>query len=375
MAFNIPGLPFKLTSQDMGGFDLGKAIQSGLQNYNTFQEARFKPKNLAEDLLAKQLQNKINQPKADYAKDITLADLAHTRAGTQGLLDEHGMRGLRQQLLQQQVNQAKYEQDLNQSLFGGGQQSNQGGMPSPGGQSEQTGASSIPSLRSNIESGMQQNAQPEPDVVNPGNPNLYHLDEIYNSDPRAKQYLDKKGFKQTQTTKYDPKTGVTSVITTSPSGKVTVSASGIKSTNGYSPLTNSTRTKLQLRKQAKPQLRDDIKQLIKAPSPVAPPLPYGLGNIYRADSRATHHSLVNAAKDTYVLAKGLNVTDKALETGEHVLDRGPNETDTAYRKRLQELYDSLKNDEKYTNEALDKGISTNSKNQAPSKNNDPLGIR
>ncbi len=32
MAFNIPGLPFKLTAQDMGGFDLGKAINTGIQN-------------------------------------------------------------------------------------------------------------------------------------------------------------------------------------------------------------------------------------------------------------------------------------------------------------------------------------------------------
>lgn len=82
MPINLPGVPFKLTPQDMGGFDVGDALKQGFNLNKQFQEARTMPKKLAEELLAKQLQNKINQPKADYAKDITLADLEHTRSGT-----------------------------------------------------------------------------------------------------------------------------------------------------------------------------------------------------------------------------------------------------------------------------------------------------
>ncbi len=97
MALNIPGVPFKLTPQDMGGFDLGAALRSGLQTNEAMQKARVLPKDLAESLLSKQLQNKINQPKADYANEITQADLANTQANT-GLLQQNSYK---QQLLNQ----------------------------------------------------------------------------------------------------------------------------------------------------------------------------------------------------------------------------------------------------------------------------------
>ncbi len=351
MAFNIPGVPFKLSAQDMGGFDLGKAIQSGLQNYNTFQEARFKPKNLAEDLLAKQLQNKINQPKADYAKDITLADLAHTRAGTQGLMDEHGMRGLRQQLLQQQVNQAQYEQDLNKSLFGGGQQSNQGGMPSPGGQSEQAGESSIPSLRSNIESGMQQNAQPEPNVVNPGNPNLYHLDEIYNSDPRARQYLDKKGFKQTRTTKYDPKTGTTSVITQYPSGKIVVEANKSAST-GFVPLTEKTKSTQQNIVTGIDSAVPALKKILDLDIPKQ-----GAWNIFSPQNQATYSALSGGAIDSLVAGLGLPKIQSSTDLVKDMVHRKANESESHYKDRIRDLLTDLSLRKNRAIQTLQQGLS------------------
>ena len=43
MALNLPQMPFKLSPQDMGNFDLGSAIKSGLGNYNLSQEAKYKP--------------------------------------------------------------------------------------------------------------------------------------------------------------------------------------------------------------------------------------------------------------------------------------------------------------------------------------------
>ena len=106
MAFDIAGVPYKLTPQDMGGFDLGAALKSGLENYNTFQEARYKPQNLQQALLSAQLQNRINQPKADYAKDITLADLAKTQAGTKAVTSDTALNEFRKQLLQAQAQQA-----------------------------------------------------------------------------------------------------------------------------------------------------------------------------------------------------------------------------------------------------------------------------
>lgn len=43
MALNLPQMPFKLTPQDMGNFDLGSAIGSGLKNYQEGVNAKYRP--------------------------------------------------------------------------------------------------------------------------------------------------------------------------------------------------------------------------------------------------------------------------------------------------------------------------------------------
>ena len=80
MAFNIPGVPSSLDAKTMGNFDLGAALKSGLQNYGLAEEARYKPKTLAEELLGKHLTNKINEVKSKYAEDLAKANLEHQRA-------------------------------------------------------------------------------------------------------------------------------------------------------------------------------------------------------------------------------------------------------------------------------------------------------
>src|SRR3990167_5462299 len=81
MPFNIQGPQFKLTSQDMGGFDLGGAIRSGLQDVSQFHETRYKPANLAESLLSAQLGNKIKGVQAKYADQLAQAQLEKARRG------------------------------------------------------------------------------------------------------------------------------------------------------------------------------------------------------------------------------------------------------------------------------------------------------
>lgn len=372
MPINLPGVPSKLNAADMGGFggfDVSDALSKGFNLNKQFQEAKVMPKELAERLLNAQLQNKINKPKADYAEDITLADLANTRAGTQNLYDTHGMSALNKQLLQQKVNQGNYEQNLNDSLFGSGQSSepnqNPNNTPNTGVGSNGTTKPFKPNTQSLGELNPSNNNQ---NVVNQGNPSLYHIDEAYNNDPRARKYLESKGFKKSQTTKYDPKTGITSTITTEPSGKVTVTTNGVKSNNGTSPLTTKARSTLELQKLAIPQLKDLIKKLKNSPSPFEPQLPFGAGNIYRSSDRANYQSLINTGKDLFVKSKGVNATDKTLETGEKVLARGTLETDDAYHKRLDELDKLLDSDNEAINKVLSEGVSTKSED----KKNTPI---
>ena len=339
-------VPFRLTPEDMGVADYGSAYTKGVENAYT-------PKNLAEKLLAAQLSNKhqsiVNQflPRSEEARIGGLeASRSAREIGNQGLAERlnEQLQGsqLMNKLRQQKLSEAENEHRLNESIFGDGNN---------------------PDLRQNMISGIRnkdnESLGMNENVVNAGNPNFYHLDELYNSNPLARKLLESKGFKQSQVTKVDPKTGITSVITTNPSGKVTVSQSGVASNNGFSPLTNKTRSTLQAQKQAIPQLKEVIEKLKNTPSPVELPLPYGVGKAYRASSRAEHDALVNLGKDTFVKAKGLNVTDKSLETGAHILDRKPYETDSSYHKRLDNLSESLNEDEKSVNKSLKKGISTN----------------
>lgn len=106
MALNIPQVPFKLTAEDMGATDYGQALRSGFNTFSKMIESAYKPKTMAEALLAQQLSNKINKPKAEHAEEITLADLAHTQAGTNSLNANTGLVPFHRQLLEAQTKKA-----------------------------------------------------------------------------------------------------------------------------------------------------------------------------------------------------------------------------------------------------------------------------
>lgn len=98
-SFNMGSIPPYLTGGQSGVFDLGAAIDQGFKGYNQALEARYKPKNLAEELLAKQLQNRIAGPKAEHAEEMTQADL-QLKQGDVGMIP------YKQKLLQAQINKA-----------------------------------------------------------------------------------------------------------------------------------------------------------------------------------------------------------------------------------------------------------------------------
>ena len=86
MAINLPQVPFQLSAE--GATGRGSFMDSFVKGLKAFQEtgkAAYTPKTLAENLLKLQLENKINAPKAEFARDITLADLQNKRANTSHL--------------------------------------------------------------------------------------------------------------------------------------------------------------------------------------------------------------------------------------------------------------------------------------------------
>lgn len=347
MPVSLPGVPFQARSNVP---DLVGAISRGFT-------AGFQPRKQSEELLQSMLANKIQGAKAKLAPQMEQANLNHLLAQTQGLGDEHSLRGLRQQLLQQQVNQALYEQQLNQSLFGGGAQSTN---VNPW-QVQTDSSSFVPSLKDNISNGMSlpqlpQTSDQQSNIVNPGNASMYHLDELYNSDPRARQALEKRGFKQTQTTKYDPKTGMTTVLTTSPSGKVTLTSTGGTLGQGGIPLTNAVKTQQQNIITNVPKAVRLIDSIISKPSPIELPG-------YRKGARKAHDALVKEAAETYAKAKGWPNTISSIHDAEQILGRGMMESDSDYRERLVELQNELNRNVEDANNTLypnKKGSQSNS---------------
>lgn len=308
----------------------------------------YEPARQSEELLGYMLQSKIDESKAKYADRMAEANLAHLSAGTQGLNDAHGMSGLQRQLLQQKLKQGQFEQDLNDRITQGMSANN-----SSYGSEDKSSVPSVhpmpkPTLNDNIMDGM--GSQPNSNTQSKGNPALYHIDDMVDSDPAVAAHLKTKfGYEKKVTPKFDPKTGITSIVTQYPSGRIDVETSG----EGKQQLTNTVKTNAQNAVESIPKVLKIIDQLKEKPSPVRPPT--WLGALYRGSARAEHNALVNEGKDLYLKALSLKSSDKGLETAEEILGRGESESDSNYRKRLDGVRKRLLEHEKEAKKILGSG--------------------
>ena len=264
MAIQYPNLP-KLSAAEiggLGGIDLGAAIRSGLENANLYQEAKFKPKQLREETYAKQLANKINETKAEYARQQELANLGYTNSGislnkanVNRIIQDMAMKKLQQQqemAFQNLISggegqfhtpQYNYPQTGNIINRSGIQNINDysdNGMSAEGpgpsksasaydtfpGRRANTPKSSMnnPSLIDNIHQGL--GNRPNEQIIQEGNPNLKNINDVYERYPQYRKKLELLGFKKSQTVNFDPKTGNASIVTTMPNGEIKVSSTG-----------------------------------------------------------------------------------------------------------------------------------------------------
>ncbi|MGE4118944.1 MAG: hypothetical protein AB7F29_13810 [Candidatus Nitrosocosmicus sp.] len=252
MAINYPGLPQHLTNEEAGIFDLGSALQQGFKTAGMGMEAAYKPKNLAEALLHSQLQNKMIQG------NLSMLPYKHR---------------LMQAQLQKAMQDAQEQSSFNQLLSGnrptaGSPSSSYGnmmppsdglGQPSippsaddnssynvssegfgvapsasaydtfPGRRKAPQNASSIPSipmenmsapsLAEKVEGGFNV-PSPSQKILNPGNPDLYGIDELYDRYPQYRKRFHDRGLKRSQEIKTNPSTGEAYIITKDPSGRV-----------------------------------------------------------------------------------------------------------------------------------------------------------
>jgi len=210
-------------------------------------------------------------------------------------------------------------------------------------------------------------------VISEGVPALYKVDELWEKSPNLHPYLEKKGYKGSQEIKFDNKTGKTSVITSYPSGKITVKSAGAQSAEDGAPLTTKMISKHQniisSIDNAVPiiqQIKElNVQKTGKDGKPVDKywePFPrtgsdvwyeLGLGSLPGYKSAAENYeALVSSALDSLVGAYGLPSTNEGMETVKKQLQIGHGETDAAYMKRLDRLMEDLQRRKAYSSKEV-----------------------
>ncbi len=82
VGFNLPNGAFRLTPEEGGSVDIGKALRSGFDTYSKGIEAGYKPKTMQEALLHAQLQNAHDRTINQYLPRSEEARIANTEANT-----------------------------------------------------------------------------------------------------------------------------------------------------------------------------------------------------------------------------------------------------------------------------------------------------
>jgi hypothetical protein len=187
-------------------------------------------------------------------------------------------------------------------------------------------------------------ASPEPlqeVVVAKGAPQLAGIDQMYDSNPVSRAFLEKKGYKKTQEVKFDNKTGRTTIITKYPSGKVTVQASpGAPPSSEGIPLTNRMITQHQQMISAIDNAKPVIKEIMDQKG--FNPYPRWTGLVPGSMGQsATYDTLVKSALDTLIKAYGLPSTNEGISTVKDQLLIHHGETASHYRGRLKNLVKDL----------------------------------
>lgn len=199
-------------------------------------------------------------------------------------------------------------------------------------------------------------SEPELDeiVISKGSPHLAGVDQMYDSDPRSRAFLEKKGFKKTQEIKFDNKTGRTTILTKYPSGTVTTKTYGGAAAAGEGgiPLTNKMISAHQEKIAAIDNALPALETILEKPKTWAGKIQQfprssgwlpGMGYVpgFMGES-ASYEAKVNSVIDTLMKAYGLPSTHEGLETIRKQLLIEHGETDAHYKRRLKDFIKDLK---------------------------------
>lgn len=244
IGFNLPGIPGQIrgTAEEAGAVpDLGQAMMQGFRS--NLENIQGYPRQLAQQLLSNQLANKIKSVEAQYAEPMAktgyekaLMELKYLPQEKQAAL---GLQSLKRQMLEKQMQQQALDMQLRQQFVNAlsNQQqptiesSRQYGAQQPETRLQQPAFQGTPfrlpeqmpkpKLATQVLQGM---AEPNAKVIQAGNPNLYHLDTVYDKNPLFRPYFKNYNLEKNVKVSTNPQTNETIIQTTYPSGKITAEA-------------------------------------------------------------------------------------------------------------------------------------------------------
>jgi hypothetical protein len=336
MAFNLPGVPSQISSEQAGHVSLLDSIMRGLKLNDQYQETKYKPKQLAEALLGEQLANKIKGVQARYAEPMASVGLQQAQ-GNLGLLP------YREQLLKARAQAALHPQ----------------------------------AALSNFEKAIQ------------GQQRI--IQQFGQDSPQAKaanDYIQKLSAGSNGiSVSIDPETGQPLVQIGGSGGRGKGAGMVVNPATGeiFSSPTNTVATKLQNKIIGEQQLEPIMKDIINT----VPQFQSGwkeiqrdlvgvtnrwLGTDFRQPSEAKMgQAALTKATESLIGLYGLYGNAHNVKKVSTILEPGKGESPAGYKDRVKKEMDTYVKSLKTSQSQLGRGISVNS----PNKNtkNDPLGIR
>lgn len=215
---------------------------------------------------------------------------------------------------------------------------------------------------------------PEPEiheiVLSKGQPHLAGVDQMYDSNPLSRAFLEKKGYKKSEEVKFDNKTGRTTIITKYPSGKITTQTYGGNTGGEGAPLTNAMITQHQKVISGVDNVIPVLEKILKLgggekvnekgkvagknkdvfqPYPKSSGWTGGMGLIpgWMSDS-ANYESLVTSAAEPLVNALGYPKTNEGIEKAVKQVTTTHGELNSRYIKRIRALIEDLKERKNYS---------------------------
>jgi hypothetical protein len=367
MAVQFPNfLQAQILKPDYSG--IGDALQNVLAGY----EGSQRPMQLKQEAQAREFENILKGVQAKYAEPTAQAHLKQLQMTMQKAQQEAAQEEMFRKLLSGSAPAATSQNIMGQQGGGapdlGAAYKPGEGMPLFANQESQ--APNMQSIPSAPKPTPGINGAPT-QVLSAGSPNLYHVDELYETNPLSRSFLEKKGFKKTQVVKFDPKTGASTLITTWPSQKVTVQTLGgmggaVGGGDDSMALTTAGKTQKQNMIGSVTTAIPLLDKLAKFNTPVGG---FGWTN---ANNAAQYESLTNQLSDQLMTALNLPKTNESLALVKTMTKRHTLESDRAYHKRIKDLKDDLISRKKYAQGALKGGVKL--KDEVTVTEDDPLGL-